>query len=80
MRLFSWNIQSGKGCDDITDIYRIIEYINSSADYDLICLQEVARNLKEYCTQGQMDQPSILCAAFRALFFRLGNRIQLAQC
>ena len=64
MRLFSWNIQSGKGCDGLIDIYRIIDHIKSTGDYDFICLQEVARNMDEYCARGQMDQMGILANAF----------------
>ena len=73
MRLFSWNIQSGKGCDDHTDIHRIIEHINSLGEYDLICLQEIARNMEEYCAQEQMDQLKILRDAFRAYSFVWGT-------
>ena len=73
MRLFSWNIQSGKGCDGVTDIYRIIKHINSCSDFDLICLQEVARNMETYCAQGQMDQPHILKDVFSAYSFAWGT-------
>ena len=73
MQILSWNIQSGKGCDERTDIYRIVDYINAKSDFDLICLQEVARNLDEYCAKGQMDQPEILCSAFDDYSFVWGT-------
>ncbi len=73
MRQLSWNIQSGKGCDGITNIHRIIEHIKVLGDFDVICLQEVARNMEEYCSQGQMDQPEILSNAFEGYSFSWGT-------
>jgi len=64
MRLISWNMQSGKGCDGITDIYRISEHIKTLGDFDVICLQEVACNMEAYCAHGQMNQVEILSNAF----------------
>lgn len=66
MRLLSWNIQYGKGCDGQTEIHRIIDHIKSKGDFDLICFQEVARNMDEYCASGEMDQVGILTGAFHA--------------
>ena len=73
MRLLSWNIQSGKGCDDHTDIHRIINHISCSGEYDVICLQEVARNMEEYCAKGQMDQPEIIGNVFSTYSFVWGT-------
>ncbi len=73
MRLFSWNIQSGKGCDNITNIDRIVEHIKSSGDFDLICLQEVVRNMEEYCAQEQMDQLKVFTRAFFDFHFVWGT-------
>ena len=73
MRLFSWNIQSAKGCDAVTDIHRIIEYIHARDDQDVICLQEVARNMSAYCAHGQMDQVKILSDAFSHYTFAWGT-------
>ena len=73
MRLLSWNIQSGKGCDGHIDIHRIIEHIISSGEYDVICLQEVARNMPDYCANGQMDQAAILSNAFKTYSFVWGT-------
>ena len=73
MHLFSWNIQSGKGCNGHTDIQRIIDHIISSCDHDLICLQEIVRNMQEYCAQGQMDQLRVFRNAFSAYSFVWGT-------
>lgn len=42
MRILSWNIQWGRGCDGRVDFDRIAAAIRGMADLDLICLQEVA--------------------------------------
>jgi endonuclease/exonuclease/phosphatase family metal-dependent hydrolase len=56
MRILSWNVQAGKSCDGSTDFSRTLEYIKSMGDFDVICLQELARNMTEYCAPGQSDQ------------------------
>ena len=60
MRILSWNIQSGLGCDGIRDIERTVSYINANDPPDVICLQEVARFIPEYCTAGQADQLQLI--------------------
>lgn len=57
MRILSWNIQCGLGCDGQRDIKRIIERIvDRFEEPDVVCLQEVARYIPEYCTDDQQDQ------------------------
>ncbi len=53
MKVLTWNIQSTKGCDDKYDQQRIIDVIESFGAVDVICLQEVARNIPVY---GGADQ------------------------
>lgn len=55
MKILSWNIQSGLGCDSIRDLERIALYIRHH-DPDIICLQEVSRYIKEYTIPGFEDQ------------------------
>ena len=62
MRILSWNIQSGLGCDGVRDIERIIGYIKDCGPPDAICLQEVARFIPEYCAAGQPDQLQLIVA------------------
>lgn len=64
MRILSWNIQSGLGCDGRRDIVRIAEYIQTLPKFDLICLQEVSRNIAAYSTEKLEDQLAILCGLF----------------
>lgn len=64
LRILTWNIQSGLGCDGIRAISRIVERIESLGSPQIICLQEVSRFFSEYSTPGEEDQVRILCAAF----------------
>jgi endonuclease/exonuclease/phosphatase family metal-dependent hydrolase len=42
MRLITWNIQCGKGCDGVVDLERIVSVAKSLADADIFCFQEVS--------------------------------------
>jgi endonuclease/exonuclease/phosphatase family metal-dependent hydrolase len=42
MRLLTWNIQCGKGCDGVVDLARIVAVARSLADADVFCFQEVS--------------------------------------
>ena len=55
MRLLSWNVQYGKSSDGSSDFSRILQYVESLGDFDVICLQELARNMAVYCIPGQSD-------------------------
>lgn len=44
MRLITWNIQCGKGCDGVTDLARIVTVAKEMADADVFCFQEVSSN------------------------------------
>lgn len=64
VRILSWNIQWGRGCDGNVDFGRIAGVIRGMADFDVICLQEVAVNHPGLPGSRGEDQP----AALRALF------------
>ena len=55
MRILSWNVQFGKASDGSSDFLRTLQYIKSLGDFDVICLQELARNMSEYCMPDQSD-------------------------
>ena len=55
MRILSWNVQYGKSSDGSADFSRILQHIKSLGDFDVICLQELARNMAEYCRPDQAD-------------------------
>lgn len=47
MRLITWNIQWGLGIDGRLDLARIVAHAKSMADFDVLCLQEVADNFPD---------------------------------
>ncbi len=47
MRLITWNTQWALGIDGIMDPARIVNHARSMADFDVLCLQEVADNWPE---------------------------------
>ena len=55
MRILSWNVQYGKSSDGSADFSHILQHIKSLGDFDVICLQELARNMAEYCRPDQSD-------------------------
>ncbi|WP_409525485.1 endonuclease/exonuclease/phosphatase family protein [Nitrincola sp. MINF-07-Sa-05] len=64
LRLLTWNIQSGRGCDGKISLDRTIAHIQAGEQPDVICLQEVARYFNEYVCPTQPDQLALICAAF----------------
>ncbi len=56
MQILSWNIQYGKSVNNGQDYVRTLDYIKSLGDFDVICLQEVARYMSGYCSSDQRDQ------------------------
>lgn len=63
MRILSWNIQSGLGCDGRRDLKRIVNHIIGFGNRpEVICLQEVARYFPDCVTAGQEDQLRTLAA------------------
>ncbi len=47
MRLITWNIQWGRGVDGRVDLERIAAAARALADFDVLCLQEVADNFAD---------------------------------
>lgn len=60
MRLITWNIQCGKGCDGVIDLARIVTIAKEMADADVYCFQEVSNNFANF--DGGADQPAQLAA------------------
>ncbi|MDO8979619.1 MAG: endonuclease/exonuclease/phosphatase family protein [Afipia sp.] len=58
MRLLTWNIQCGKGCDGVTDLARIVSVAKELADADVYCFQEVSDNFANL--DGGVDQSAQL--------------------
>ncbi|KRD96105.1 hypothetical protein ASE63_11825 [Bosea sp. Root381] len=56
MKLITWNIQWARGTDDIVDPRRIIAHARAMADFDVLCLQEVASNFADLDGNDATDQ------------------------
>ena len=60
MNLITWNIQSCRGCDGRVDPKRIVDTCRGMADFDVLCLQEVARNYPGLPGSSGEDQFALL--------------------
>jgi endonuclease/exonuclease/phosphatase family metal-dependent hydrolase len=56
MKIITWNIQWGLGADGIFDPARIVKHARAMADFDVLCLQEVADNWPELKGGASEDQ------------------------
>ncbi len=56
MRLISWNVQWFCGLDDRIDMARTVEQAKAMADFDVLCLQEVAVNYPQLTGNAGFDQ------------------------
>ena len=56
MKLITWNIQWGRGIDGRVDLARIVRHARSMADFDVICMQEVADNFPSLAGNDERDQ------------------------
>jgi endonuclease/exonuclease/phosphatase family metal-dependent hydrolase len=69
--LISWNIQWACGYDGIVNPKRIIEHAYAVADFDVICMQEVASNYPGLPGSHGEDQPALfarLLPGYTAVF------------
>ena len=60
MKLITWNIQSCRGCDGRVDAQRIVDVCRDMADFDVLCLQEVASNYPDLPGSPQQNQFELL--------------------
>ena len=63
MKLVTWNIQWCLGCDGRVDPQRIVDDARALADFDVLCLQEVAANFPGLSGSRGEDQFALLAAA-----------------
>jgi len=57
--LITWNIQWGRGCDGVVDLRRIVDTARGLAEFDVLCLQEVACNYPGLPGSTGEDQPAL---------------------
>lgn len=62
MKLITWNIQWGRGMDGRVDLARIVDEARRIADFDVLCLQEVADGFSELEGHDGRDQFAELAA------------------
>lgn len=62
MKVITWNIQWGLGCDGRVDLKRVIDTARAFADFDVLCLQEVSHNYPGLRESGGSDQFALLAA------------------
>jgi len=70
MKLITWNIQFGLGVDGRLDLARIIAHAKSMADFDVLCLQEVADNfpdLQQSASTNQFAEIAALLPSYTAI-------------
>lgn len=60
MKIITWNVQWFCGLDGVIDIARVIKDARDMADFDLICMQEVAINYPRLDGDASHNQPEIL--------------------
>jgi endonuclease/exonuclease/phosphatase family metal-dependent hydrolase len=56
MKLITWNIQWGCGVDGRVDLARIVAHARRMADFDVLCVQEVADNFADLEGNDDRDQ------------------------
>ena len=60
MKIITWNVQWFCGLDGVIDIARVLEAARDMADFDVICMQEVAVNYPRLDGNASHNQPEIL--------------------
>ena len=68
MKLITWNIQWGRGMDGRVDLARIVAEARRIADFDVLCLQEVAdgfADLEQHDGGNQFAQIAALLPGYR---------------
>lgn len=56
MRLITWNVQWFCGLDERVDLQRVVDHARAMADFDVLCLQEVAVNYPQLTGGAGFDQ------------------------
>lgn len=60
MKLITWNVQWFCGLDDVINIERVLKEARAMADFDVLCLQEVADNYPSLTGNAGYDQAARL--------------------
>lgn len=86
MRLITWNVQWFCGLDERIDLQRVLDQARAMADFDVLCLQEVAVHYPQLAGDAGFDQVARLRAllpgyeiVFGAAVTELGRQGQRQQ-
>jgi len=60
MKLITWNVQWFCGLDGTIDVPRVLRVAREMADFDVLCLQEVAVNYPRLQGDASHDQPALV--------------------
>jgi len=77
--ILSWNIQNGKGTDGVISLERIEGVINAMGDPDVICLQEISRNLQLEEGHSAPDQIAEISDLFPDYVTIFGDAVEAGQ-
>jgi endonuclease/exonuclease/phosphatase family metal-dependent hydrolase len=58
MKILTWNVQWFCGLDDVVSVERVIRHAQALADFDVLCLQEVAVDYPALTGNAGFDQPA----------------------
>jgi endonuclease/exonuclease/phosphatase family metal-dependent hydrolase len=78
MKLITWNIQWGRGIDGRVDLERIVRTARAIADFDVICMQEVADNFPGLEGNDDRDQFAGLAALLPGFHRVEGHGVDVA--
>jgi endonuclease/exonuclease/phosphatase family metal-dependent hydrolase len=78
MKLITWNIQWGRGMDGRVDLERIVRTAREMADFDVICMQEVADNFPGLEGNDDRDQFAELAQLLPGFTMAQGYGVDLA--
>ena len=71
MKIVTYNVQWFKGLDNVVDIARVLNVARELADFDALCLQEVAVNYLNLTVKSRLPvlfplQSTFTCVVLRA--------------
>ncbi len=78
MKLVTWNIQWCRGCDGVVDPQRIVADARAFADFDVLCLQEVAANFATLKGSAGEDQFALVAALLPGFIAVAGMPVDVA--
>lgn len=78
MKLIQWNIQWGRGIDGRVDLARIVRTARAIADFDVICMQEIADNFPGLAGNDDRDQFAELATLLPGFRMLEGHGVDVA--